>query len=159
VLDLERDGRALQERLVTRPAADDPQRAVVGIGLGTTFDVPFEVEFGLEDVGGPSAGLMFALGIVDELTPGRLNGGQYVAGTGEISPDGRVGPIGGIQQKLVAARDLGADLFLAPAGNCREVAAATPDGLRVARVETLAEAVGALDALREGREASLPTCG
>ncbi|RJK98092.1 YlbL family protein [Vallicoccus soli] len=154
-----RDGEESVQRVVTRPAEDDPERAVVGVQLGTTFDAPFEVEFGLEDVGGPSAGMMFALGIIDELTPGELNGGQYVAGTGEITPDGQVRPIGGIQQKLVAARDLGADLFLAPSGNCREVAAATPEGLRVTPVDSLGQALSALRALREDRADALPTCG
>jgi PDZ domain-containing protein len=102
------------------------------------------------DVGGPSAGLLFALGIIDELGPESLTGGRYIAGTGTITPAGDVGPIGGIPQKLVAAEQKGAVAFLVPAENCEEAAATVPDGLVLARVATLADALGALSALREG---------
>jgi PDZ domain-containing protein len=93
---------------------------------------------------------MFALGIVDKLEPGSLTGGTYVAGTGEITPEGAVRPIGGIQQKLRGARGKGATLFLVPAENCADAAATRPDGLTLARVSTLAEAVTALDVVRDG---------
>ena len=106
---------------------------------------PFDVAIALEDVGGPSAGLMFALGIYDRLTPGDLTGGLVIAGTGSIDDDGVVGAIGGIQQKLVAAKDHGAKYFITPDGNYDEAAAARPDGLELLRVRTLREA---LDHLR-----------
>ena len=95
---------------------------------------------------------MFALGIIDKLEPDSLTGGRYVAGTGEISPDGVVGPIGGIQQKVVAAREKGAELFLVPAANCPDAVANAPAGLRLVRVETLDDALAALEAVRGGGE-------
>ena len=87
--------------------------------IGTGYDFPFDVSVSLsDDIGGPSAGLMFSLGVYDTLTPGSLTGGADVAGTGTIDERGRVGPIGGIQQKIVAAADAGAKIFLVPPGNC-----------------------------------------
>ncbi len=113
----------------------------------------------LDNVGGPSAGMMFALGIVDQLTPGELNGGENVAGTGTIDAEGTVGPIGGIRQKLYGARDAGAEYFLAPAANCDEVVGHVPDGLQVIRTGTLEESLDALSVIAEGGDvASLPTC-
>lgn len=101
---------------------------------------------------------MFALGIIDKLTPGELNGGKFVAGTGTMSPDGSIGPIGGIAQKMVAARRQHADLFLAPAANCKQVKGVVPHGLRVVKVATLADSMTALTALRDGQVGALPTC-
>jgi Lon-like protease len=155
---VERDGRTRTETLTTRESPEQPGQAVVGFVPDVSFEFPFDVTFSLEDVGGPSAGMMFALGIIDKLTPGQATGGAYVAGTGTITPDGTVGGIGGIQQKLVAARERDVDLFLAPEANCRQVAAATPEGLRVAKVATLDEAVAALEALRAGRADTVPGC-
>jgi PDZ domain-containing protein len=116
------------------------------------------VSFGTKDVGGPSAGMMFALGIYDLLTPGPLTGGMKVAGTGTIDSRGEVGPIGGIQQKLVGARRAGARWFLAPASNCNEVVGHVPDGLRVVRTSTLHESRLAVEAIAAGRGQSLPSC-
>ena len=103
--------------------------------------------------------MMFALGIIDTLTPGSLNGGEKVAGTGTISADGTVGPIGGIRQKLWGAKDAGADWFLAPESNCDEVVGHVPDGLRVFAVEDLDDSLAVLDAIRDGGDLdALPTC-
>jgi PDZ domain-containing protein len=103
--------------------------------------------------------MMFALGIIDTLTPGELNGGRNVAGTGTISADGTVGPIGGIQQKLWGAVGAGADYFLAPASNCDEVVGHVPPGLRVFSVETLDDSLAVLSAIRDkGDLDALPTC-
>jgi PDZ domain-containing protein len=93
---------------------------------------------------------MFALGIVDKLEPGSLTGGRYVAGTGEITPEGDVQPIGGIQQKLRGARGKGATLFLVPADNCKDAKANRPAGLQLARVTSLASALSALQTVRDG---------
>jgi PDZ domain-containing protein len=102
---------------------------------------------------------MFALGIIDTLTPGELNGGEQFAGTGTITGSGDVGPIGGIRQKLWGAKDAGAEWFLAPEANCDEVVGHVPDGLRVFSVETLDDALAVLDAVREdGDLDALPTC-
>ena len=132
---------------------------VVGVTLRTDYDFPIDVTIQLDNVGGPSAGMMFALGIIDTLTPGELNGGKDVAGTGTIAADGTVGPIGGIRQKLYGARDAGAEYFLAPAANCDEVVGHVPDGLQVIRTGTLEESLDALSVIAEGGDvASLPTC-
>ena len=101
-------------------------------------------------VGGPSAGTMFAIGIIDKLTPGALTEGKVIAGTGTISPDGKVGEIGGIQQKLIGARNAGAVLFLAPQSNCQDVIDHIPDGLTVASIATLSEAMTAINAFNTG---------
>jgi PDZ domain-containing protein len=142
---------------VTTDAAEDG-RAIIGVTTRDDATYPFTVKISLEDVGGPSAGLMFALGIIDKLTPGALTNGSFVAGTGEIDDGGNVGAIGGITQKMVAAERAGATVFLAPAGNCDEAAGTAPDGLRVVRVDTLDTAVGALEDLRTGDTDQLPTC-
>lgn len=117
--------------------------AVVARGGGITF--------GLGGVGGPSAGLMFALSIVDKLTPGELTGGRFIAGTGAIGPTGTVTPIDGVPFKMRAARDAGATVFLVPNENCAEAASTAPDGLQLVRVHTLHEAKAALDGIRDGK--------
>ena len=129
---------------------------IVGVTLGESFDSPVIVKYGLTGVGGPSAGLMFSLGLVDKLTPGSLTNGAHIAGTGTIDPSGKVGPIGGIQQKMQGARQKGATIFLAPDSNCGDVRGAIPSGLRVVKVTTLTSAVQALDAIKAGKPT--PTC-
>jgi PDZ domain-containing protein len=129
---------------------------VVGVKVAERYVFPFNVKIRVGDIGGPSAGLMFALGIVDKLTPGNLTGGRFVAGTGEISADGTVSAIGGIQQKMAGARQAGATLFLTPAANCADTSGAVPAGMRLVKVRNLAGAVSALRALAAGR--SVPSC-
>jgi PDZ domain-containing protein len=133
-------------------------RAVVGIQAGTDHTFPFTVDIKLADVGGPSAGLMFSLGIVDKLTPGSLTGGKFVAGTGTIDDKGTVGPIGGIDMKLVGARNAGAQYFLTPEENCAAAASDTPDGLTLVKVKTIADATKSLAGIRSGDTAALPSC-
>jgi PDZ domain-containing protein len=129
---------------------------VIGVHVRESFKFPFQVKINIGNVGGPSAGLMFALAIIDKLTPANLTGGAFVAGTGEITVNGAVGPIGGIQQKMAAARAAGATVFLAPAGNCSDTAGAVPAGLRVVKVRTLRGAFAALNALKAGKP--VPAC-
>jgi Lon-like protease len=132
----------------------------LGIMVQPIFDFPFDVRIQIENVGGPSAGTMFALGIVDKLTPGALTGDQPIAGTGTIDPDGTVGPIGGIRQKLIGARESGARFFLAPAMNCPDVVGHVPDGLSVVKIATLAQARDAVAQIGQGKgTAGLPSCG
>jgi PDZ domain-containing protein len=143
-------------RITPRTAKQDDgtSRAVIGALLDEKRPVDVQLQMVSIDgqaVGGPSAGMMFALGIYDVLTPGPLTGGQTIAGTGTISPDGEVGPIGGIQQKLVGARQSGAGVFLTPAANCVEAVRAIPSGLRLIKVGTLDEAVHALQGVAAGR--------
>jgi Lon-like protease len=130
--------------------------AVVGVAIEESYIFPFSVKIRVGDIGGPSAGLMFALGIVDKLTPGNLTAGKFVAGTGEISANGSVSAIGGIQQKMVGARQAGATVFLTPAANCADTAGAVPAGMRLVKVSTLEGAVSALKALAAGR--NVPSC-
>ncbi|MDQ0645001.1 YlbL family protein [Microbacterium murale] len=132
---------------------------LIGITLTTEYDFPIDVTIQLDNVGGPSAGMMFALGIVDELTPGEMTGGNDIAGTGTIDAAGTVGPIGGIRQKLYGAVDAGADYFLAPASNCDEVVGHVPDGLQVISTATLEESIDALEVIANGGDVdALPTC-
>ncbi|HEY5836097.1 YlbL family protein [Streptomyces sp.] len=145
--------------VTTRTSDDDgPARAVVGIQAGVDHTFPFTIDIKLADVGGPSAGMMFALGIVDKLTPGSLTGGRFVAGTGTIDDSGSVGPIGGISLKTIGARDKGAKFFLTPADNCAEAAKDVPGGLTLVKVKTLHDAVAALDDIRSGDTSALPSC-
>lgn len=155
-LTIKRGGKTQDVTLKT--AAGEEHKAMVGVAVRQKFQFPFRVRISVSDIGGPSAGTMFALGMIDKLTPGDLAGGRFVAGTGEISPDGKVGPIGGIQQKLRGARDAGATVFLTPKDNCKDAMAARPDGLRLVKIDTLHDAVQALNALRTG-QGKVPACG
>lgn len=138
-----------EAELTTAAPEAGEARSVIGVQLAEVPEYPFDITITLTDVGGPSAGLMFALGILDKLGPESLTSGRYVAGTGEISTNGTVGPIGGIPQKIAAAADKGAEVFLVPDQNCAEAAASAPDGIRLVRVSTLQGALDALEALRE----------
>ncbi|MFI9821824.1 PDZ domain-containing protein [Streptomyces sp. NPDC052013] len=145
---------------ITTKTSDDAgeKRAIVGISAGTDHTFPFTIDIKLADVGGPSAGLMFALGIYDKLTPGDLTGGAFVAGTGTIDDNGKVGPIGGIEMKTVGARGKGAEYFLTPADNCAAAAKDTPEGLTLVKVNTIDDALGALKDIRSGDTDDLPSC-
>lgn len=153
---VERNGKEQTVRLVLAESPDEPGRAFIGINVGVLYSADFPIQFHLENVGGPSAGLMFTLGLYDELTPADLTGGKFIAGTGTIAPDGKVGAIGGIAQKMAAARGQDAALFLAPAENCSDVLVSRPDGLAVAAVATAEQAVAAVKAFNRGEP--VPTC-
>src|SRR5262245_1228550 len=143
-------------RTVQLRTANFQGQPVIGVHVAESFKFPFKVKINIGNVGGPSAGLMFALAIIDKLTPANLTGGKFIAGTGEIEVNGAVDPIGGIQQKMAAARAAGATVFLAPAGNCHDTASAVPSGLRVVKVSTLHGAIAALKALKAGHQ--VPAC-
>ena len=128
--------------------AESPEGSVIlGVLISPRYELPFDVTYDVGGIGGPSAGLMFSLGIYDKLTPGALTGGERIAGTGTMADDGTVGPIDGIQQKLVGATGHGATWFLAPVANCGDVVGAVPDGLEVAAVASLGEALAAVEAI------------
>lgn len=146
------------EVTITTAKAEGAGHAIVGIRAGTDHTFPFTIDIKLADVGGPSAGLMFALGIVDKLTPQDLTGGKFVAGTGTIDDAGKVGPIGGIPMKTIAAREAGAEYFLTPAENCAAAAADVPDGLTLVKVSTMDDAMRALEKISKGDTAGLPQC-
>ncbi len=156
-----RDGVRRTVRVNAEASPDDPQRAVVGVEIGNGYDFPFDVTVHIdEDIGGPSAGLIFSLAVYDTLTPGSLTGGTDVAGTGTIDPNGSIGPIGGIQQKIVAAADAGAKVFLVPAGNCDAALGADvrDDEIRLVRTATMHQAVESLERYADDPDADLPSC-
>ncbi|RSX57747.1 Lon protease (S16) C-terminal proteolytic domain [Bifidobacterium samirii] len=117
-----------------------------------------EVTMHVDDIGGPSAGMMYALGLIDKLTPESETGGLTIAGTGTMDDDGDVGAIGGIRLKMIGAKRDGATWFLAPESNCDEVVGHVPDGLRDVKVSTLDDAYRALVAIGQGKGDDLPHC-
>lgn len=139
-----RDGTEATATLTTVPSTDTPVRPTIGVEVGIETTPPFDITVNTDPVGGPSAGLMLAVGIVELLTPGDLAGGVHVAGTGTINAEGEVGPIGGIQQKLVGAADADAEHFLVPSDNWEQAQRAKPDGLTLHRIATLQDAFAAL---------------
>lgn len=149
-VEYQRSGRPATAEVVAGTAGEgDQRRAVIGVTVEQKQPHPFDVSFDLERIGGPSAGLMFALAIIDKLDPADLTGGTFIAGTGEIDDDGKVGAIGGIPQKMIAARDAGATVFLTPKDNCAEAVRTVPPGLQLIRVDTLDDALSSLQTLRE----------
>lgn len=155
-MEIRRGGTHTTVKLPT--IADQDGKSRVGIGVEYGYEFPFQVNFAIGDIGGPSAGLMFALGIVDKLTPGEMTQGKFIAGTGTIDGAGTVGPIGGIQQKIIGARHAGAIMFLTPEDNCAEAGQSPPSGIRIVPVETLHDALAAIEKLTTGDPATLPSC-
>ncbi len=156
-VDIRRLGVDSTVKVTLVAASDGAQGGRMGILVSTGCHAPFTVDLGLAtSIGGPSAGLMFALGIIDMIGDADLTGGRFIAGTGTITASGEVGPIGGIPLKMIAAQRAGATVFLAPAGNCDEVRGATPEGLTVIKVETLHGALEDLADLQSG--GPLTTC-
>jgi PDZ domain-containing protein len=154
-----RGGRQVTEQVTLGPPPKGGKGGSLGISVPPTTAclTPYTVQLGLgNEIGGPSAGLMFALGIIDKVGKTDLTDGKFIAGTGTLGVDGKVGPIGGIQLKMIAARDKGATVFLAPADNCSDVRGATPSGLRVVKVSTLHDAVQDLQALETNQP--VPGC-
>ncbi|VEG49108.1 PDZ domain-containing protein [Mycolicibacterium chitae] len=152
VVDFRRKNEAPGTVTITLGSNDDRDYGYVGVGVRDAPWAPFTIDFNLANIGGPSAGLMFSLAVVDKLTPGELNDGRNVAGSGTIDGDGKVGSIGGITHKLAAAREAGATVFLVPADNCAEAVSAKQDGMELVKVETLDSAVAALETVSAGGE-------
>ncbi len=150
-----RDGKPMSFELIPEQKDDS---WVIGAMVGYVYDFPVDIELQLGDVGGPSGGLIFALGIYDVLTEGSLASNTHIAGTGTISSDGKVGPIGGIELKLIAAKNAGAKLFLAPEGNCSEVIGQIPQGLSVVIVNDLKSALSAIQDFNSGEPAPSISC-
>lgn len=153
-----RDGEAgaknVDVTLTSAPNPTDDTKPYIGISVGEYYSADFPIAFTLDTVGGPSAGLMFTLGLIDKLSPDDLAAGKHIAGTGTIDAEGKVGPIGGIRQKLAGASKAGAELFLMPKSHCAEAAGHIPDGLTVTPVETVTDAVEALRAWAKGAQVS-----
>jgi Lon-like protease len=159
VFTLLRDRAVVQKTVTTRASNATPDTPVVGIDLSIGYSYEPQVSFAVDpNVGGSSAGLMFALAIYDRLTPGELVAGQVVAGTGTMSADGKVGSIGGVTEKIAAAARDKATIFLLPKQNCANVAT-VPAGIRLVPVENLSQAIDSLSALADASTAkNVPGC-
>ncbi len=141
------------------PLGTSAGKPFLGIEVGAGYRFPFKVNVNMDpNIGGPSAGLMFSLSIYDLLTPGSLTDGNAIAGTGEIEPDGSVGPIGGIQQKIPAAQHAGAKLLLVPASNCPDAIGADNGSMRLVKVTTMQSALQAIQTWTQNHNAALPSC-
>ncbi|MEO7263218.1 MAG: S16 family serine protease [Jatrophihabitantaceae bacterium] len=151
-----RAGKQVQVTMLLQAPAADSSTPRIGVTIVQGCLPPFQVTLSLTGIGGPSAGLMFSLGIIDKISTDDLTHGRFIAGTGTIEPSGKVGPIGGIALKMIAAQRAGASVFLAPASNCGEVRGNVPSGLDVISVSTLHDAIGSLDAQATG--AAVPRC-
>jgi PDZ domain-containing protein len=145
---VQRGTESLEVGVELTQAADDPERPLVGI-TATTINPEYPVDINSSNVGGPSAGLMYTLGIIDLLTPGDLTHGHVIAGTGTMNPDGTVGSIGGIRQKVVAAEAAGAEIMFVPANNYEEALTAPRQDIELVSVTTVDEALSYLTALPE----------
>jgi PDZ domain-containing protein len=145
---LTRDGEPLTVEVTTTADEDGVPR--VGFAPEVRSSAPFTITIPIEGIGGPSAGLMMALGIIDKLSPEDLTGGRIIAGTGTIDEKGAVGPIGGVPQKIIGAVDAGATVFLTPRDNCAEAVRNARPGLLLVQVDSLESALTALETLREG---------
>jgi Lon-like protease len=159
---IRRGGQTKELTITTRPSPDDPKKALVGVVVGEGYNFPFDVSVNIsDDIGGPSAGLIFSLSVYDTLTPGALTGGNVVAGTGTITKGGSVGPIGGIQQKIVAAADADAKIFLVPPANCSAAldADVKKGEIRLVKAPTMHSAVTSIEAYAKNPDAALPKCG
>jgi PDZ domain-containing protein len=145
-LAVQRSGGQKEYTLSTRAADDDPERAVIGVVVqqAASVDLPIDVQIDAGGIGGPSAGLAFALQIVDELG-NDIDQGRRIVATGEIATDGTVQPVGGIEQKVIGAERAGADIFVVPLGNAREAQSHASDDLAIVPVSSFAEALSDLD--------------
>jgi PDZ domain-containing protein len=154
---VEREGKQVTVTVTLAAPASGSSTPLLGVTVTQGCLLPFQVTLGLSGIGGPSAGLMFALGIVDKIGTDDLTHGRFIAGTGTIAADGTVGKIGGIQLKMLGARRAGATVFLAPEDNCADVRGNIPSGLNVIKVSSLQDAITSLDAVNSGRS-DLPRC-
>ena len=154
-LDFRRKNAPPGSTRITLGANNDRDYGYLGTAVLDAPWAPFTIDFNLANIGGPSAGLMFSLAVIDKLEEGNLNGGKFVAGTGTIGADGKVGPIGGITHKMQSAQEAGATVFLVPADNCDEARAMKPDTMELVKVEALPQAVDALHAVASGGQPPL----
>ncbi|HEX5142545.1 MAG TPA: PDZ domain-containing protein [Mycobacterium sp.] len=152
VIDYRRRNAPAGIATITLGSKEDRSYGYLGVALVDAPWAPFKIDFNLANIGGPSAGLMFSLAVVDKLTTGNLNNSKFVAGTGTIDAAGKVGPIGGITHKMAAAHDAGATVFLVPADNCDEARTAEQKGMELIKVDTLTGAIDALNKVSAGGE-------
>jgi PDZ domain-containing protein len=143
---VQRGSDHLDLEITLTASAEAATRPLIGI-QAQTLNPRYPVDINSENVGGPSAGLMYTLGIIDVLTEGDLTHGHVIAGTGTIAPDGSVGSIGGIRQKVVAAEAAGAEVMLVPAANYGDALTAPSDDIEIVSIGNIDEALDFLDAL------------
>jgi PDZ domain-containing protein len=155
-LTLETDGKKREETVTLGEHPEDSKIPLLGVTMTSAPRDGMNVTYNLQDVGGPSAGMMFSLAVIDKLTEEDITGGHFVAGTGTITEDGTVGPIGGIEHKIDAAEEAGAELFLAPAANCEAATSRDAGDMVIASVNNLDDAVQAMDDFAHGKEVN--TC-
>lgn len=158
--------RQSREKTFTVKLAETPKKllpphtkgpvAFLGVTSVAQPSGDLKVKYNLTDIGGPSAGLMFSMAVVDKLSPDNLTDGKFVAGTGTIDAEGKVGPIGGITHKIAAAKDAGATVFLVPDQNCKEAVTGDVDGITLLKVDSLSDAINDLKTYNSGGNAS--TC-
>lgn len=149
-LTVQRGSQTLNVPVTLVPNTSDATRPMVGFGAVTynlTYNFPFDIEIDSTNIGGPSAGMMYTLAIIDVLTPDDLTKGHRVAGTGTISSDGSVGPIGGARQKVEGAAAAGAEYVLVPKANYDEAMTADVTGVQIVPVETIDDALSFLSSL------------
>ena len=156
-VDYVRDGEPASVSITSVARPDGSPGAYLGLLLVDSYTSDFVANVALKGIGGPSAGMVFALAMTDRMTPGDLLGGGHVAGTGTIDAQGRVGPIGGIDKKAISVQRSGAELFVVPKENCADLAGRVPQGLTVAAVDTLSAAIDSITAWRSG-DGELPSC-
>lgn len=144
---VERDGDLVELDVELAERDDEPGVPMVGIVLGELSEAPFPIDIQAGDVGGPSAGMMHTIAIIDALTEGELTKGHIVAGTGTIDLDGSVGSIGGVRQKVVGAEAAGAEFILVPSGNYESALTAQRESIEIIPVATLTEAIEFLEGL------------
>ncbi len=155
-LGISRGDERLTEIIALGEHPEDPSIPLLGITMTSEPADDVSVSYNLNDIGGPSAGMIFSLAVIDKLSDGELNGGKFVAGSGTISEDGTVGPVGGVEHKVIAAKEAGAELFLAPADNCANALSSDTGDMVIASVNTLDDAVTAMEAFANGDEVA--TC-
>ncbi len=151
-----RDKRSVKVPIQVEANPQNKKSSYIGVYLTSSSATGIDVHFNLNEVGGPSAGLIFALAVIDKLSPGQLNGGKFVAGSGTIDESGKVGPIGGIEHKVAAAHSAGAQLFLSPAQNCSEAVGKEHGDMKIVSVSTLHDAIAQMEAFSKGKP--LKTC-
>lgn len=156
---VDRAGKVQTVTVTTAGMPNNPKVPVVGITLGTGYRYAATVSYGINpNIVGPSAGVVFALAIYDLITPDDLLAGRQVAGTGSITPEGTVQPIGGIQEKINGAQRAGAEIFLVPAGNCQDLAG-VQTSMELVKVATLRDAITGLQKLQASKDATgVPRC-
>lgn len=144
-LGITRDGAREIVEVIPRLSESEPAIPIIGVLVSGRYDFPIDVEIELGSVGGPSAGMIFALGMIEKLTEEQIAGASTIAGSGTITAAGEVGAVGGIRHKVYGAASAGADWFLIPRDNCADLAGIEIRGMPIVPVSTLSEAMDTLD--------------